>query len=197
MNKTGIFFAILFSCLSLVTTAQEKKWEPDPTYSDDIRHKEIIMNTTSLIAQFVPFNASTVSKVNIFDFQIRRLKNGRGTRWGLGVNIDAGFNPIEPQSLYVRFGFVKRRQISERFHFARSWDANLIAEDFENTSAINRKLDFSGFAVTYSAGFEYSINRYITLSTEGSLFLGLINMETDGPKIKFLPPVGLFLHVKL
>ena len=196
MTKIRIVIAICLACLSLRATAQ-KDWEPDPSYSDYIRHKEIIMNTTSLIAQFVPFNASTVSKFNIFDFQVRKLKNGRGTRWGLGVNIDASFNPVEPQNLYLRFGFVKRRQISERFHFARSWDVNLVAEDFETTTVSERKLDFSGFAVSYSASFEYSINRYLTLSTEGSLFLGLINVETGGPKIKFLPPVGLFLHVKL
>lgn len=177
-------------------TAQEEKEKADPTYSDNIRHREIMMNTTPLIAQFVPFNASTVSKLNIFDFQIRRLKNGRGTRWGLGINIDGGFNVTELQSFYLRFGFVKRRQISTHVHFYRSWDANFVAEDFENTT-LPRKLDFSGFAVSYSAGLEYSFNNRLAISTEGTFFIGLLDFETQSPKIKFFPPVGLLLHVKL
>jgi hypothetical protein len=196
MNKTSIFTAILFSCLTLKTAAQEEKWTPDPSYSDDIRHKEIIMNTTPLIAQFVPFNASTVSKLNLFDFQIRRLRNGRGTRWGLGVNIDAGFNPAEVQSLYLRYGFVKKRQIAERFHYARSWDINMIVEDIDGTG-VKGKFGFSGIGISYSAGFEYSINSKLTISTEGSFFFGFFGGFDPTPKIKFLPPVGLFLHVKL
>lgn len=196
MNKTYIYLAFFCLCLSLKTTAQEAKFTPDPSYSDDIRHREIIMNTTPLIAQFVPFNASSISKFNLFDFQYRKMRNGRGTRWGLGVNVEGDFNPVDPQNFYLRFGFIKRRQISEHFHFARSWDVNLVAEDTDNQGNPRGKFGFNGFAVSYSAAFEYSINSFLTLSTEGSLFIGLINIDFGTPKIKFIPPVGLFLHVK-
>lgn len=197
MTKVSFILAFFLTCLSLKTMAQEEKWEQDPTYSDGIRHREIMMNATPLIAQFVPFNASTISKFNLFDFQMRRLKNGRGTRIGIGVNIDGGFNPAEPPSMYLRWGIVRRRQISSHFHFMRSWDANLIVEDFETVNASNRKLNFSGLGFSYSAGFEYSFNSRLTVSTEGMLFLGLVNADTGSPLIRFIPPVGLFFHVKL
>jgi hypothetical protein len=197
MNKWNILFVGIFSCLSCGLIAQDKKWSPAPSYFDNIRHREIMMNLTPLVAQFVPFNASTASKLNIFDFETRRLKNGKGTHFGLGVNIDASFNPTEPNSIYLRYGFAKRRQITERFHFTRYWDINLVAEDFEGTNVQRGKLDFSGFAISYSAAIEYSFNDRLALSTQGILFFGLLNMNTGEPKIKFIPPVGLFLHVKI
>ncbi len=196
MNKTSLCIAALFSCCFLTISAQEAEWERDPTYSDNIRHKEIIMNTTPLIAQFVPFNASTLSNFNLFDFQIRRLKNGRGRRMGLGINLDANFNAPEPSSFYFRYGFVKVKQLSPHFHLSRSWDLNVFAEDI-NGNGTKGKVGFSGFGVSYSAGLEYSINRFLTISTEGTLFLGLIESNFGGAKFKFIPPVGLFLHVKL
>lgn len=196
MNKKIILLISVFSCLSYILTAQEKTGEKDPSYSDNIRHREIMMNLTPLIAQFVPFNASTASKLNIFDFETRKLKNGKGTHFGLGVNIDGSFNPTEPSSIYLRYGFAKRKQITERFHFTRYWDINLVAEDFEGTSVQKGKLDFSGLGISYSASIEYDLSNHITISTQGILFIGLLNVDTEVPKIKFIPPVGLFLHVK-
>ncbi|MBL7818632.1 MAG: hypothetical protein JNL70_26770 [Saprospiraceae bacterium] len=195
MNKKIILKTWIFSCLSFVLVAQEKDWTPDPSYNDNIRHKEIIINTTPLISQFIPFNASTLPRQNVFDFQVRKLRNGRGTRWGLGVNIDSGFNPLEPSSFYARFGFVRRRQIAQNFHFYRSWDGNLLVEDLDGTNPAARRLGFSGIAVSYSAGFEYSINKTLTLSTEGVLLFGILG-DTGDTKIKFIPPIGLFFHVK-
>ena len=197
MNKKIILFISIFSCLSCVVTAQEKEWVKDPSYFDNIRHREIMMNLTPLVAQFVPFNASTASKLNIFDFETRRLKNGKGTHFGLGVNLDASFNPTEPSSIYLRYGFARRRQITPKFHFTRYWDINLVVEDFEGTSIQRGKLDFSGFAISYTAAIEYSFNDRLALSTQGILFFGLLNVNTGEPKIKFIPPVGLFLHVKI
>lgn len=197
MNKVSFILVVLCTCLSLKTMAQEEKWTRDPTYSDGIRHREIMMNMTPLVSQFVPFNASTVSKLNLFDFQTRKLKNGRGTHLGLGLNIESGLNSFESPNFYFRWGIVRRRQIASHFHFARSWNVNVIAEDFNSVNASNRKLNFSGLGFSYSAGFEYSINSRLTISTEGSLFLGLLNAQTGAPLLKFLPPVGLYFHVKL
>lgn len=197
MYKKNLFFIAILFCLSFSATAQEEKWSPDPTYSDNIRHREVLMNLTPLVSQFVPFNASTISKFNVFDFETRRFKNGKGTRFGLGVNVNGEFNASEPNSIYVRFGFIKRRQIAERFHFFRSWDINLVAEDTDINGRSVGKIGYNGFAPSYTAGFQYDFNRRIAISTEGILFLGLLDLNNGGAKIKFIPPVGLFLHVKL
>lgn len=197
MYKKNLFFIAILFCLSFSATAQEEKWSPDPTYSDNIRHREVLMNLTPLVSQFVPFNASTISKFNVFDFETRRFKNGRGTRFSLGVNINSDFNTTEPNSLYLRFGLIKKRQIAERFHFFRSWDINVVAEDTDFSGRAIGKLGFTGLAVSYSAGLQYEFNKRIAISTEGILFLGLLDVNTGGAKIKFIPPVGLFLHVKL
>jgi hypothetical protein len=200
MYKKSLVLVAFLSCLSCVVTAQEEKWAVDPTYFDNIRHTEILLNMTPMLSQFVPFNASTLSKFNIFDFEIRRFKNGKGTNFGLGINVTGDFLNPEPNSIYIRYGFIKRTQISEKFHFFRSWDLNLVAEDSDGAGRPIGKIGFSGLAVTYSPGLQYDFNSRISISTEGTLFLGLASANEfsgDGPKIRFIPPVGLFLHVKL
>lgn len=190
----SFFILLLLSCLSLKMTAQDKDWIEDPTYSDGKKHKEFIVNTTPMIAQFVPFNASNLSKLNLFDYQYRKLKNGKGLRWGLGVNINSNFNNDDPQFLYLRFGWIKKKQVGGRFHLSRAFDLNLIAEDLDSGTP-SQKLGFNGIGLSYSIGFEYSFNRYLAISTESSLLLGA-DFDDENAKIRFIPPVGLFFHVK-
>lgn len=196
MNKVSFLLLLLLSCLSLKMTAQDKDWEKDPTYTDGVKHKEFIVNTTPLIAQFVPFNASNLSKLNLFDYQYRKMKNGKGWRWGLGANIDPMRND-EPQFFYLRYGRIKKNQVNSHLHLSRSFDANLMADNGQTFNNPSRNLDFTGLGFSYSIGLEYYFSKHIALSTEGSLFLGLLNFDEGGPKLRFIPPVGLFFHVKL
>ncbi len=198
MNKISFFSLLLLSCLSLKMTAQDKDWEKDPTYTDGVKHKEYIVNVTPLIAQFVPFNASNLSKLNLFDYQFRKMKNGKGIRWGLGVNVDPSFNSTDLSFVYLRFGWIRKNQISGHLHLSRSFDINFMAEDSERPNNGTPKLGFTGLGFSYSIGIEYSFSQNISISTEGSLFLGLLNLDAEGePKTRFIPPVGLFFHVKL
>lgn len=194
MNKIRFIIAVVLACSSLMVQAQEYDYTPDPSYTDGKKHKEFIMNVTPLVAQLVPFNASTLANLNLFDYQYRKLKNGKGLRWGLGVNLNNGFNVDDPVFLYLRFGYTKRKQVSEHFHVSRSFDINLLADDINGNNR-RGKADFNGFAFSYSVGLEYSFTKNIAISTEGSLLFGI---EPDsGAKVRFVPPVGLFFHVKL
>ncbi len=197
MDKIRFIIAVLLACLSQKTDAQEQKWEMDPSYSDGKRHKEFMLNITPLIAQLVPFNGSSLSKLNLFDYQYRRLKNGKGFRWGLGVNVESEFNNSELQFLYIRWGHTRRKQLSKHFHIARSYDINFFHEEVNGQTIPTPRTSFSGLGLSYSLGIEYSFNKSIAISTEGTLFLGLINTNDGGIKIRFIPPVGLFFHVKI
>ena len=169
----------------------------DPTYSDGIRHREYILNATPLIAQLVPFNGSTLANDNWFDFQSRRLKNGKGFRFGLGLNVDGSRSQTNLEFIYVRFGYVKKNQLTKYFHLARSFDLNLLAENRDNARPVNRKADFNGIGISYSVGIEYNFNKHIAISTEGTLFLGLLPTGRSEGKLRFVPPVGLFFHLRL
>ena len=171
----------------------------DPTYSDGIRHREYILNVTPLIAQLVPFNGSTLTNDNWFDFQSRRLKNGKGYRFGLGLNFNGSNNSqTDLQHIYMRFGYVKKNQLTKYFHLARSFDLNFLVENRDIPRPVNnRKADFSGIGISYSVGIEYNINKHIAISTEGSLFLGLLPEARSNTKLRFVPPVGLFFHLRL
>jgi hypothetical protein len=175
--------------------AQEIEVE-DPTYTDGKRHKEFIVNTTPLIAQFVPFNASSLSKLNLFDYQYRKLRNGKGIRWGFGIDLGDEITRSTPQFLYLRLGWVRRKQVSNHFHFSRALDLNLMAEDIDSPSNQQGKVGFNGIGLSYSLGFEYSFNKHLAISTEGSLLLGQ-DFNEGQAKVRFIPPVGLFFHVKL
>ncbi len=195
-TKTFIFSILCFLNIAILRgQAEEEKpeFEPDPTYTDNKKHKEFILNLTPLVAQFVPFNASTVSKLNIFDYQYRRLKNGKGWRFGLGADLNFNSNS-EDQSLYLRFGRVNRKQVSRKFHFTRGFDVVLAVENPDLPSS-ERRLGFTGLGAMYSIGAEYSITSRLTLSTEGSLFLGVAGEDIFS--LRFLPPVGLFIQFKL
>jgi hypothetical protein len=198
MNKLNMLVVCFLSCLSSMATAQEgQPFTPDPSYSNGVKYREIIINTTPLIAQFVPFNASTVSKLNIFDYEYRQLKNGKGWRWSLGINITSNTNAAKETDFNMRFGYIKKRQLSKHFHFTRAWDANFIQGSFDGKSTPSGKLGFSGGGISYAPGIEYVFNNFIALSTEGVLFLGLFPIDNNKTQvIKFIPPVSLCLHVK-
>lgn len=198
MPKIYILLIGVFACLSLQIRAQdEAPFKADPTYSDGVKYREVIVNTTLLIAQFVPFNASSVSKFNIYDYEYRRLKNGKGWRFSLGVNVNSELNSSEPNNFYLRLGLIKKRQIAAHFHFFRSWDINLSEENFDGSNRSTDKLNYSGVAFSYAPGIEYSINSRMSISTEGILFLGFFPSDSRGANaVKFIPPVGLFFHAK-
>jgi hypothetical protein len=201
MLKINLLLTCLFSCLSLLIFAQDStSFKVDESYSDDVKHREVIVNTTPLIAQFIPFNASNLSRFNLYDYEYRRFKNGKGWRFSLGVSASGGFNAVDPNSLYLRIGLIKRRQIASKFHFTRAWDVHLAQEEFDNNFRSAGKLGFSGLGLSYSPGIEYSITSRMSVSTEGILFLGLLPSDGIGGEsilLKFIPPVGLFFHVKL
>jgi hypothetical protein len=199
MSKQNILFACFFACISLKIIAQEATpFIPNPQYSDNIKHREILVNMTPFVAQFVPFNANTLAKSNLFDFEYRRLKNGRGWRWSLGLTLVTESNFDEANNLYLRFGLIKRRQISNRFHFTRAWDVILSAESSDNFGRSNGKLGFGGAAFSYNPGVEFCITNRLSLSTEAILFMGILPDGTNngGAVFRLIPPVGLFFHVK-
>jgi hypothetical protein len=191
--KTVVFCTLLACFFFEIQGKAQKTWQEDLSYFDNIKHKEFMVNITPLVSQFIPFNASDVSKLGIYDFQFRKLKNGKGIRWGLGVNVDPISIASSEQFLALRFGWVKRKQISQHVHFTRAFDINLGAEDVFSGK---RKLGFSGLAPSFSIGMEYSFNEYLSLSTEGTFLVSLLGIDDDGPKIRFSPPVGLFFHVR-
>jgi hypothetical protein len=190
-----IQFMVFLICLSLKMVAQDEDWR-DPAYSDYKRHGEYMVNVTPLIAQLVPFNGSTLSSKNWFDYQYRRLKNGKGFRYGLGLNVTGDGFDSELQFIYLRIGYQRKRQLTKHFHIARSWDLNVLAENTQFGPA-NGRANFSGLGISYSLGIEYSFNQRISLSTEGTLFLGALPFNEGPPKLEFVPPVGLFIHVRL
>jgi hypothetical protein len=190
-----ILFVVFLIGLSLKMVAQNEDWR-DPAYSDYKRHGEYMVNVTPLIAQLVPFNASTLSSKNWFDYQYRRLKNGKGFRYGLGLNVTGGDNDPD-QFIYLRIGYQRKRQLTKHFHISRSWDLNALAENNQFRGGGGNRANFSGLGISYSLGIEYSFNQRISLSTEGTLFLGALPFNEGPPKLEFVPPVGLFIHVRL
>jgi hypothetical protein len=198
MNKIKTAILPLLACLSFgIKIKAQKVWQEDLSYFDNIRHKEFMVNVTPLISQFVPFNASNISRLGIYDFQYRKLRNGKGLRWGLGVNVsditNVNSGSSDPQFIALRFGWIKRKQISKHIHFTRAFDINIGAEDAFGS---NRKLNFNGFAPSLSVGFEYAFNETIAISTEGSLLIGLLNVDGEAPIIRFSPPISLMFHVR-
>jgi hypothetical protein len=198
MLKINLLLTCFFSCLSLLLFAQDDvDFKRDPSYTDDVKYREVVINTTPFIAQFIPFNASVLSKFNIYDYEYRRLKNGKGWRFSLGVSAGDGFNAGEVNTGYLRIGLIKRRQIAARFHFTRAWDVSIAQEETDNNFRPLGKLGYSGFAISYSPGIEYSLTRRMSVSTEGMFFVGLFPSDRGGSNIlKFVPPAGLFFHVK-
>ncbi|MCO6489342.1 MAG: hypothetical protein J5I98_13035 [Phaeodactylibacter sp.] len=181
-----LFFLLLLGPLA---AAQES-----PEGQPAGRYHAIGLNASPLLVQLAPFNRSNPRVLGPY-FTTYRVYSSRGRafRLALGWDVDASLDADEAQNHFnLRLGWERRRKIADRWSYSMGWDFAISGGDFNLPGEKEADTGFLGFGPTW--GFEFFINRTVSLSTEVSLWAG-IDLNEGIPRLLVVPPVALLLNV--
>lgn len=190
---------IIFSLLCLVALGIDKLHAQTDTLT---KYKMIGMNMTPLISQVIPFKTPS-TRVGPYNFIYKSYyKQNTAFRMGLGMNLMDVVNGRTFIHVNTRIGVEKQKKLYKNWYVNGGLDAIGFAGGFNipgdvaNTGGINFGSNPDvGLGLGMTMGVEYFFNPRISLSTESMLFLGLRSTTALGFDI--VPPIGLFLNVKL
>lgn len=151
-------------------------------------HKEIGLNFTQFVSQFVPLNLKNVKDGPIgYSFKYYNDRDF-ALRFGFGANINKEF---ENSFLSIRLGYEKRRQLSEKFFFTRGWDVLALVGGFNLPS---KQENGGAIGLGPVIGLEYHITDKLIFTTESMLFVGI--SSNTGFDVSILPPTAFFIHFR-
>ncbi len=185
-TKYMIWTIVIFLFATITINAQE-----DSLSLDEVKHKEIGLNFTQFVSQFIPFNVNKVKAGSIgYSY---KYYNGRNfaLRFGFGANIDIQSN-FENSFISIRLGYEKRKQLTKRFFVTKGWDVLGVAGSFNLPTKGDTQDGSIGFGPVI--GVEYHITDNIVFSTESMLFIGLSVISIFD--ISILPPTAFFVHFR-
>jgi len=156
------------------------------------KSKEIGLNISPLLSQVIPFNNSS-RKIGPYAFIYRSGRNNKYFNFELGVQVFALRNETDRNHFNMALGMLRKKPFGSKFVFYNSYNFIVSAGGFNEpndpSNAANASVGFS-----YGPGIEYHIFDYCYLATEAHLFAGAFE---DGFRLHIIPPVSLFLIVKL
>jgi len=154
-------------------------------------HKEIGLNFTQFVSQFVPFNIKNV-KDGPIGYSYKYYNNhNTALRFGFGANISSLEN-FENTHFALRLGFEKRKHLTGKFYYTKGWDILAILGSFNLPSKSFGPGGALGLGPVI--GVEYHITDKIIFTTESMLFLGI--SATTFIDISILPPTAFFVHFR-
>jgi len=163
-------------CTSLITSAG--------LYAQDSSSKSqkyVGFDANTMLSQVVPFS-NFQQGVGFPAVLVRRLWDGHGYRTGIGFGLDA--DNVFLENAYISFGYARLKDLGEKYSYTTGLEIRLV-------SSVGSGADFVGLANYW--GFEYRLNNVISISTEASLQLGVL----DDFQISVRPPVRIQCHFRL
>lgn len=155
------------------------------------RHREIGLNLTQLVTQFIPFNED-VDFDGPFSLAFRTGKNKSYFSLQVGLQTDPSFNSQTPNFVNIAFGYLRKSKAYKKFCYYTSY--NLLVSSGSFNIGTDQNNENGAIGGTFGFGFEYSLNEFISVGTESHLFIG----SRDGDfNATIIPPIGLFLVGKL
>ncbi len=152
-------------------------------------------NMTGLASELIPFNAInplTTGPVNIF---AKFFVNNLGYRLGFGANLADFSSQNENVHLNIRNGYEIRKKINENWGYSHGCDMLI---SFGNLNLPGNTSDNSDIMVGIAPfwGVEYRLSKFVSISTETSLLIGLSEgFGGASPRLQFIPPIALFLNL--
>ena len=189
MKETkNIILVVLICMFSIHISSAQKQIElVDFNYES---HKEIGLNFTQFVAQFIPFNIKSVKDGPIgYSFK-RYNRSGKAFRFGFGANISANF---ENSFLAIRIGYERRKQIAKKVFYTRGWDILSVAGTLNLPNSGSQEIFSLGLGPVI--GLEYHLTNALLISTESMLFVGL-GLDEEFLNIRIIPPTALLVHFR-
>ena len=180
--------------LYLTVTSSAIAQTTDEIYNDDKFHSEFGLNITGMVAQFIPLNNSTLKDFSLFDYQYKLLRNGKGARFGLAVEIrEFGFGS---NRFNFRMGYEHRNVIkSSRFMISGGIDLVLLLDKrFEITFTPEDVPRFLGIGGDLTLGFEYMVFPNVSLGIESLL---IVTTSFEELAVRIVPPLSLNVYFRI
>lgn len=157
---------------------------------DKVHYKEVSLNMTSLFSRLAPFGDG-IPLAGPTTLYLKKYNGRRAFRFGLSLqsSSDAIF-----ANTVIRLGVEKRKPLNTHWAFTRATDFIWAFGSFD-TPGFGRNSETRAIGAGLAYGVEYVINKNISLSTEATVFLGLGG--SSGLNFKIIPPIALYLNVKL
>ncbi|MEL6987689.1 MAG: hypothetical protein AAGK97_07630 [Bacteroidota bacterium] len=159
------------------------------------KYSQIGLNFSPLISQVIPFSTTSFQK-GPYTVLFRRFNETTEKGWEFGIGMDVDFNSNEINFFTARFGYVRKRYISDKWTTIGNFDMiTLFGGGFNEPGDLEDEDAGIGFSVGRSIEYEITTNMYI--GTEVIAFFGLSLNSDEGPILRLTPPFALYLHIRL
>jgi len=157
-------------------------------------HKEIGLNFTQFVSQFVPFNIKNVKDGPIgYSYKYYNNRNF-ALRFGFGANISSS-DDFANSHIAIRLGYEKRKHLTGKFYYTKGWDVLTVLGNFNLPSKSDSpRFGPGSLGLGPVIGVEYHITDKIIFTTESMLFLGI--SSSTFLDISILPPTAFFVHFR-
>lgn len=155
-----------------------------------VKVREIGINVSSLISQFVPLGTSSTSTgpYNI----IFRIGNQEDL-FHIQLGMDSDETDGELNHFNAGFGYMRKTPINDKFIYYKFFNIMGFSGNFNdpNSSSVSSIFGPEGGAgLGIGLGIEYKLSSQVHLGTEAILYLG-------SPALDIIPPIGLYLIAHL
>jgi hypothetical protein len=173
-------------CLVLTSSLKAQDFE---------KHSQIGFNLSPLISQFIPFSNASNQKgpYTVLFRRYNQKKENKTTGFEFGIGMDIAFNN-EISFLNMRFGYISKRNITEKWTTVGSFDFALFAGGFNLPGDTTE--DEAGIGFNVGRSIEYEIFPNATLGTEIIAFFGA-SLSDEGPVLKVIPPIAIYFNFRL
>lgn len=170
------YLVCAFACLSINAFAG------DTTTVAYSNKKEVCINSSALIAQFIPFNLSE-TEIGLVGIKTKWYGKKLAFRTNLGLFTE---NNIFKQS-FASIGYEKRKPLYKKFTYTTGWDffVQLTSPDGREVNTASGPLKFYGL--------EYNFNERFFVGTEAQVMFGI----GSATRVITQPPTNIFLCVRL
>ena len=180
----------LHDLINEIKGKREQPIDDNSAYKETRKIKEVGLNLTQTLSQFIPFNES-LSRSGPFTLLFRSGRENKRFNLELGMRLkdDISFNNMT-NYFNLAAGYLKKRELSEKFNYYVSYNAIINFGSFNQPNEAFTDSGGIGFGLGF--GIEYKLSDHVKLVTESML---TVTSSDFGLNINTIPPIGLFLVV--
>ena len=192
MRKTSFYFILIFF-ISVNVSAQDKFTFPKST--------DLGLNITNVISSFIG-NSSSEVNLESFPFVVKINRKKTAIRFGMGIDLGNSNETLAEVEQFIinnyqlngRVGIEKKKYLGHKFGFFYGLDfigaikneESTVSNNIDVSSIVENTLGVGGGPVY---GFEYYLNKYMYLGTEGS-FYGIYKLTNRKESFEFTPEIN-------
>lgn len=160
-----------------------------------VKRHEYSLNVSPLLFQLVPFKTNDI-RTGPYNFSYAYRRNNKSFHLDFGLRqSDEDFEDLA--HLNLRMGYRNYRTMSKHWEYYRGLDMMVSAGGFNLPGDVDN--DSTAFGFGFPLGIVYRLNDYLSLSTEGILFIGVSSEDFRGSSspVQIVPPISVMMTARL